>query len=70
MIYPSNFEKISLVGQNIATRREKNKTKGSAKKKGCPHAIVLKLLYIALVFTMYILHQVWIISLRVSYKLS
>ena len=27
VIHPSNFEKISLVGQNIASRREKTKQK-------------------------------------------
>ena len=37
VIHPSNFEKISLVGQNIATRREKAKQKVCALKyKGCP----------------------------------
>ena len=36
VIHPSNFEKISLVGQNIASRREKTKQKGVLKYKGCP----------------------------------
>ena len=36
VIHLSNFKKISLVGQNIATGREKAKQKGVLKYKGCP----------------------------------
>ena len=62
--HPSNFEKISLVGQNIATRSEKAKQRDMLKYMTCDCA---QLLFIHLVLTLYIFHQIWIARLRVSY---
>ena len=57
----------------MATRRKKAKQKGILKYKGCPTLTCdcAKLLFVDLVsmHIPYILHQIWITRLRVSYKL-